>query len=73
MNERLKQLAMQAGSTHKDNLGVYQFYAHELEIFAKMIIQEYEREKREQNSQKISKSYKEQAASMWRKRRNRNG
>lgn len=47
MNERLKQLAMQAGSTHKDNLGVYQFYSHELEIFAKLIIQEYEREKKE--------------------------
>ena len=40
MNERIKQLAEQAGSTHKQNLGVYQFYTHELEQFAESIIQE---------------------------------
>jgi hypothetical protein len=30
MNERIKKLAEQAGSTHKQNLGVYQFYSDEL-------------------------------------------
>ena len=41
MNERIKQLAEQAGSTHKQNLGVYQFYTDELEKFAELLIREY--------------------------------
>jgi hypothetical protein len=40
MNKRIKQLAEQAGSTHKQNLGVYQFYADELQEFAELIIRE---------------------------------
>ena len=40
MNERIRQLAEQAGSTHKQNLGVYQFYTDELEKFAELIVQE---------------------------------
>jgi hypothetical protein len=40
MNERIRQLAEQAGSTHKQNLGVYQFYSDELEKFAELIVQE---------------------------------
>lgn len=40
MNERIKELAEQAGSTHKQSLGVYQFYADELEKFAELIVQE---------------------------------
>jgi hypothetical protein len=40
MNERIRQLAEQAGSTHKQNLGVYQFYADELEKFAQLIVRE---------------------------------
>ena len=40
MNERIRLLALQAGSTHKQNLGVYQFYTHDLEKFAELIIQE---------------------------------
>ena len=40
MNERIRQLAEQAGSTHKQNLGVYQFYTDELEKFAELIIAE---------------------------------
>jgi len=40
MNNRIKQLAEQAGSTHKQNLGVYQFYSDELEKFAELIVQE---------------------------------
>ena len=38
MNEQIKTLAEQAGSTHKQNLGVYQFYADELEEFAKSLV-----------------------------------
>lgn len=41
MNERIKQLAEKAGSTHKQNLGVYQFYVEELENFTESIIDEY--------------------------------
>lgn len=37
MNEQILKLAEKAGSTHKQSLGVYQFYAHELEILAKLI------------------------------------
>ena len=40
MNERIKLLAEQAGSTHKQNLGVYQFYTDELEKFAELIVRE---------------------------------
>ena len=40
MNERIRQLAEQAGSTHKQNLGVYQFYTDELEKFAELIVRE---------------------------------
>ena len=40
MNERIKQLAEQAGSTHKQNLGVYQFYTDELEKFVELIVKE---------------------------------
>jgi len=40
MNERIKLLAEQAGSTHKQNLGVYQFYSDELEKFAELILQD---------------------------------
>jgi hypothetical protein len=40
MNERIRLLAEQAGSTHKQNLGVYQFYADELEKFAQLIVRE---------------------------------
>jgi len=40
MNERIKLLAEQAGSTHKQNLGVYQFYTDELEKFAELIVKE---------------------------------
>ena len=40
MNERIRELAEQAGSTHKQNLGVYQFYTDELEKFAELIVEE---------------------------------
>ena len=40
MNARIKELAEQAGTTHKQNLGVYQFYAHELEKFTDLIVLE---------------------------------
>jgi len=40
MNERIRELAEQAGSTHKQNLGVYQFYTDELEKFAELIIKQ---------------------------------
>jgi hypothetical protein len=40
MNERFRELAEQAGSTHKQNLGVYQFYTDELEKFAELIVRE---------------------------------
>jgi len=40
MNERIKQLAEQAGSTHKQSLGVYQFFPDELQEFADSIIRE---------------------------------
>jgi hypothetical protein len=40
MNPRIQLLAEQAGSTHKQNLGVYQFYTDELEKFAELIVQE---------------------------------
>lgn len=40
MNEKILQLAEQAGSTHKQNLGVYQFYKDELQTFAELIVLE---------------------------------
>ncbi len=40
MNERIKQLAEQAGSTHKQSLGVYQFFPDELQEFADSIVRE---------------------------------
>jgi hypothetical protein len=40
MNDRIKELAHQAGSTHKLSLGVYQFYQEELEKFGQLIIDE---------------------------------
>jgi hypothetical protein len=40
MNPRIRELAEQAGSTHKQNLGVYQFYTDELEKFAELIVRE---------------------------------
>ena len=40
MNDRIRELAEQSGSTHKQNLGVYQFYSDELEKFAELIVQE---------------------------------
>ena len=40
MNDRIRELAEQAGSTHKQNLGVYQFYTDELEKFAELIVRE---------------------------------
>ena len=40
MNERIKQLAEQAGSTHKQSLGVYQFFPDELQEFAELIVRE---------------------------------
>ena len=40
MNERIRELAEQSGSTHKQNLGVYQFYADELDKFAELIVRE---------------------------------
>ena len=42
MNKRIIELAEQAGSTHKQSLGVYQFYTDELEKFAQLIIAECE-------------------------------
>jgi hypothetical protein len=38
--QRIFELAEQAGSTHKQNLGVYQFYTDELEKFAELIVRE---------------------------------
>ena len=40
MNERLRELAEQTGATHKQSLGVYQFYQHELADFAEAIVRE---------------------------------
>ena len=41
MNARIQELAEQAGSTHKQNLGVYQFYTDELEKFAELMAKEF--------------------------------
>ena len=40
MKERIRELAEQAGSTHKQSLGVYQFYTDELEKFTELIVRE---------------------------------
>lgn len=40
MNKRIKELAEKAGSTHKQSLGVYQFYSRELEKYTEYIIEE---------------------------------
>lgn len=40
MNNRILELAESAGSTHKQNLGVYQFYEKELEDFVENIVRE---------------------------------
>lgn len=49
MNERIKELAEQAGVEYTQNLGVEQFYfeEEELEKFAMLVIQDYENDKRE--------------------------
>jgi hypothetical protein len=40
MNEMIKDFAEQSGSTHKQSLGVYQFYEHELEKFVELLVRE---------------------------------
>jgi hypothetical protein len=40
MNERILELALKSGSTHKQNLGVYQFYEDELAKFVQLIVKE---------------------------------
>jgi hypothetical protein len=40
MNKYIEQLAVAAGSTHKQSLGVYQFYGDELETFVALIVAE---------------------------------
>lgn len=40
MNERIKELALQAEGTKKHVPAVWQFYDHELEKFAELIIKE---------------------------------
>ena len=49
MNERIKELAEQAGVEYTQNLGVEQFYfeEEELETFVMLVIQQYEYDKRE--------------------------
>jgi hypothetical protein len=40
VNKHLNELVMQVGGTHKQSLGVYQFFQYELEEFVAQIIQE---------------------------------
>ena len=40
MNKRILDLALKHGATHKQSLGVYQFYEGELEAFVRSIIQD---------------------------------
>jgi hypothetical protein len=47
VNKRILELALKAGSTHKQNLGVYQFYEDELEKFAEFIVNECLRQAKE--------------------------
>jgi len=47
MNKRILELALKSGSTHKQNLGVYQFYEDELEKFAELIVNECLRQAKE--------------------------
>jgi len=42
MDNRIIELAEQAGGTHKRSLGVYQFYEFELMDFARLIAKECE-------------------------------
>jgi hypothetical protein len=51
---RIKELAEQAGSTHKQSLGVYQFYTDELEKFAELIAGECADIAREYDAPKLS-------------------
>lgn len=48
MNKRIKELAEKAGSTHKQSLGVYQFYTDELEKFVELIVMECIKESMEE-------------------------
>ncbi len=56
MNERIKELAEQAGVEYTQNLGVEQFYfeEEELEKFVMLIIQDYENDKRESRRDTMS-------------------
>ena len=40
MNQQILKFAEQSGSTHKQSLGIYQFYTDELENFVNSIVQE---------------------------------
>lgn len=40
MNKTIKRIAEETGATHKQNLGVYQFYEDELDNFVKEVIRE---------------------------------
>ena len=40
LNDLVRKLAEESGSTHKQSLGVYQFYEGELEDFVRKIISE---------------------------------
>jgi hypothetical protein len=57
MNTQIKELAEQCGSTHKQSLGVYQFYTEELEKFAESIVEECAKIARENNLEKANRSY----------------
>jgi hypothetical protein len=61
--ERIKELAEQAGSTHKQSLGVYQFYGYELEKFAELIAAE-EREACAKVCEVKKKMYEERASTL---------
>lgn len=56
MNNRIKELAKQAGVEYTQNLGVEQFYfeEEELEEFAMLVIQDYENDKRESRRDTMS-------------------
>lgn len=38
MNKHIRNFAKKAGTTHKQNLGVYQFFEDELQTFAEMVV-----------------------------------
>ena len=44
MDKKIKEIAEQSGSTHKQSLGVYQFYPNELEKFVELIIKDMTRQ-----------------------------